>query len=83
MEGHLRPLHAMTDAPESVIEGRHDITIEGIEEGAKATKKRRKQHHQEATTVDATVVNGGINEQANGPSTVHAVEAAGCGKRQA
>jgi hypothetical protein len=75
----LRPLHVMTDAPESVIEGRRGITIQGIEEGAKAAKKRHKQHHQEATTVD----NGGINEQADGPSTVHAIEAAGCGKRQA
>jgi hypothetical protein len=38
--------------------------------------KRLKQHHQEATIDD----DGGINEQADGPSVKHATEATSCGK---
>jgi hypothetical protein len=66
----------MTDARKSAIEGWCDIAIHGGEEGAKAAKKRRRQCHQEATIDD----DGGINEQADGPSAVHTVEAMGSGK---
>jgi hypothetical protein len=74
-----QPLHATIDAPESILDGRRGITTHGAEEDTKAAKKRRKQHHQEATTDN----DSGINEQADGPSAVHTVEATGSGKHQA
>jgi hypothetical protein len=46
--------------------------------GAKARKKRYKQHHQE----DTTDVDGGINELAGGSSAKHATEATGNIKHQ-
>jgi hypothetical protein len=67
----------MTNAPESAI-GWPGIAIQGAKEGAKVAKKRHKQQHQESTIDD----DDDINEQANGPSVVHATEVAGSGKRQ-
>jgi hypothetical protein len=55
------------------------IAIQGTEEGIKASKKRHKQCHQEATTDD----NGGINEQAGNASVEHATTVVGNSKHQA
>jgi hypothetical protein len=53
------------------------IAIQGAEEGAKAGKKRHKQHYQEA----ATNVDGGINERPGDCSAEYAAEAAGDNER--
>jgi hypothetical protein len=55
-----------------------DVTIQGAEEGAKASKKKHKQRHQEATTDD----DGDTNEWAGGSGMECVAEAAGSSKRQ-
>jgi hypothetical protein len=68
----LTPPSSSRDAPPGVA-------IQGTKESIKASKKRHKQHRQEATTDN----DDDINEQAGGASAEHTVEATGSNKRQA
>jgi hypothetical protein len=56
-----------------------DVAVQRAKEGAKAGKKRCKQHCQEAATDD----DGGTNERAGGSSMDHIVEVVDCSKPQA
>jgi hypothetical protein len=66
-------------APSSRRAASLDVAIQGDEEGAKASKKRRNQCRQEAAIDDG----GGTNERASGFDVEHATEAASSSKRQA